>query len=280
MIKGAFKTYQKILAGEGIGRVPLVAGTVRGLATVTGMAALGRWMLMRRPVDMGGFQLYLDPRSTSAPLLGKGFNKKEAAYARACLEPGDLAVDVGANIGFFAALFGTLVGPDGRVFAFEPVPANLSILARNISLNNLNNVVIEPSACGEANAAGAMQVEGNLSTARMETQAEDTNGGSSDISVVTIDSVLAADPRPVRFMKIDIEGFELFALRGAEATLARSPDIELLVEYSESAFAQFGYTGADLIAHLGERGFHAIDLRRGEPFEPRDGTVNVLFKRN
>ena len=264
MIKGAFKTYQKILAGEGIGRVPLVAGTVRGLATVTGMAALGRWMLMRRPVDMGGFQLYLDPRSTSAPLLGKGFNKKEAAYARACLEPGDLAVDVGANIGFFAAL----------------VPANLSILARNISLNNLSNVVIEPLACGEANAAGAMQVEGNLSTARMETQAEDTNGGSSDISVVTIDSVLAADPRAVRFMKIDIEGFELFALRGAEVTLARSPDIELLVEYSESAFAQFGYTGADLIAHLGERGFHAIDLRRGEPFEPRDGTVNVLFKRN
>jgi hypothetical protein len=77
-------------------------------------------MLMRRPVDMGGFRSYLDPRSTSAPLLGKGFNKKEAAYARACLKPGDVAVDVGANIGFFTALFGTLVGPAGRVFAFEP----------------------------------------------------------------------------------------------------------------------------------------------------------------
>ncbi|MEP4379631.1 MAG: FkbM family methyltransferase [Alphaproteobacteria bacterium] len=279
MIKRAFKTYQSILAGEGIGRVPFVAATVRGLAAVTGMAALGRWVLMRRPVDMGGFQLYLDPRSTSAPLLGKGFNKKEAAYARTCLQPGDMAVDVGANIGFFAALFGTLVGPDGKVFAFEPVPANIAILKRNIGLNNLDNVVIEPSACGETNAVAAMQVEGNLSTARMETRGENTDGGSSGIAVVTIDSVLAGDPRPVRFMKIDIEGFELFALRGADETLARSPDIELLVEYSESAFAQFGYSGADLIAHLAEHGFHAIDLRRGEPFTPRDGTVNVLFKR-
>jgi len=84
----------------------------------------------------------------------------------------------------------------------------------------------------------------------------------------------------VRFMKIDIEGFELFALRGAEETLARSPDIELLVEYSETAFAQFGYTGADLLAFFEARGFYATDLRRDTPFEPQDGTVNVLFKRS
>lgn len=80
-------------------------------------------------------------------------------------------------------------------------------------------------------------------------------------------------------MKIDIEGFELFALRGAEETLARSKDIELLVEYSDSAFRRYGYSGPELIEYLRTLGFSAFDLRRNIPFEHRDGTVNVLFKR-
>jgi hypothetical protein len=93
-IKTAFRAYQRILTGKGIGRYPFVVGGVRGLASVT---TIGRWVQNWWPVDMSGFQLCLNPCFTSERQLGKGFDKKkEAAYARAYLKPGDLAVNVDA----------------------------------------------------------------------------------------------------------------------------------------------------------------------------------------
>lgn len=191
MIKRAFRTYQKILAGERVGAYLFLADFIRAVVTMSDAVALGRWILMRRPVDFGDFKLFMDPGSTSAPLLGKGFNKKESAYARDRLKPGDVAVDVGANIGFFCILFATLVGPRGKVVAFEPLPENVSILTRNTGLNNLTNVTIVPAACGESCQQSAMQVGGNFSIASMV--ADDENGADSESTrVVTIDSLLAS----------------------------------------------------------------------------------------
>ncbi len=272
MIRFTFRAYQDILAGRGIGRLPGVPALTRAVASATGANALGRWAVMRSPVSFEGFRLYLDPRSTSAPLSGKGFNRKEAEYVRGALQPGDVAVDVGANIGFFSVLFGTLVGPEGSVVAFEPVPENLSVLKRNLSLNALGNVAIVEAACGRTNGVTAMQMGRNFSTARMA-------GEGRSVSLTTIDSVMSAEARPVRFMKIDIEGAELFALEGSIETIARSPDIELILEYNESAFLHYGYTGANVLDFMASRGFRSTDVRSGQPFAGSAGTTNLLFSR-
>ncbi|HEY0707108.1 MAG TPA: FkbM family methyltransferase, partial [Polyangia bacterium] len=64
------------------------------------------------------------------------------------LKPGDIAIDVGANIGTHTIFFGQRVGPQGRVFAFEPQGMAFRWLAANVALNHLDNVVLFPMAAG------------------------------------------------------------------------------------------------------------------------------------
>src|SRR5262249_33960355 len=67
---------------------------------------------------------------------------------RAAVEPGDVVFDVGANIGFFSTLLSQLVGPSGRVLAFEPEPENLALLRANLAANGGHNVTVVPCAAG------------------------------------------------------------------------------------------------------------------------------------
>lgn len=67
------------------------------------------------------------------------------------VKEGDVVIDLGANIGYFALLAAKLVGPTGKVFAFEPEPQNFSYLKKNVELNNYTNVMIEQKAVSNYN---------------------------------------------------------------------------------------------------------------------------------
>jgi len=146
------------------------------------------------------------------------------------LRVGAVAFDVGANAGFFTLLASKLAGSAGHVYAFEPLPRNLYYLERHVRLNGRTNITVE-----------ALAITATSGDAQFRTAHHPSMGGlrdDGDLQVVTasLDDLLAAGriPRP-DFIKMDIEGAEGDALRGAAGLLSRGP---LTIVLSTHGYAQ------------------------------------------
>jgi FkbM family methyltransferase len=164
-------------------------------------------------------------------LMSGGFERAETEFAIEQARPGTVAIDVGANVGMFTVPLALAVGPSGRVLTIEPSPENVERLERNLELNSLENVVVEPIAVGDKAGRLVLQLAsdpGFHSTAEIaESRAVDEG---LTVRAETLDEVwLRAHAPAVSFIKIDTEGSEDAVLRGAEQILAACHPV-LLVE--------------------------------------------------
>lgn len=174
------------------------------------------------------------------------------------IKPGDLVLDIGANVGHYTKRFSELVGPQGRVIAFEPVPTTFSILSANVQLFAYPNTTLLNAA-----VSNKLDVVG-ISMPKFSTgltnyyQAHISNRADSALTVLTmsIDS-LCIDQR-IALVKIDTEGHEAFVLDGMRKSIAASYPV-LIVETSSSK----------VIADIAAMGYDAKKLQ---------GSPNVLFQ--
>lgn len=146
------------------------------------------------------------------------------------IRPGDVVLDIGANVGFFTLLSSKLVGPDGHVYAFEPFPRNVYYLERHVRLNDVTNVTVQSLAIAATTGNARFGDGENASQARLSVIGELT------VRTASLDDLLADGriPRP-DFIKMDIEGAEGDALRGAAGLLSRGP---LTIVLSTHGYAQ------------------------------------------
>jgi FkbM family methyltransferase len=146
----------------------------------------------------------------------------ELMVSRTLIKPGDVVVDIGANIGYYALLEARIVGPSGQVLAIEPVAANHAILRQNIAANRFENIRTYNLAVGDYNGIGQMLLSDHSNWSRL-TQASipDATRGHQDVEVVTLDAFLVDKPRPA-LVRMDVEGYELNILRGMQETMAQA----------------------------------------------------------
>jgi FkbM family methyltransferase len=174
------------------------------------------------------------------------------------LRSGDVFVDCGANIGFYALRAAQRVGPEGVVIAVEPVASTAAQLARNATLNGATNISIIEAAVGAQRGGKAKFVAPPHSFARaMVIDAAPTSSQQplqelGDVDVMTLDEVCAPHSS-IRVLKLDVEGAELAALHGAgdalrkvhTIVLERNRDAEEIMKLvTESGFAveEAGFT--------------------------------------
>jgi FkbM family methyltransferase len=145
------------------------------------------------------------------------YSEGEIALFAQLLRPGDVAVDVGANIGALTVAMARLVQPGGAVVAFEPQRPLFDILCANLRHNGLGHVTAYRRAVGSA--AGMIRVP-PLDYAQPENFGGVALGGArgEEVNVVTLDSL--ALPR-LRLIKVDVEGMEFDVLSGARTTIRR-----------------------------------------------------------
>ena len=134
------------------------------------------------------------------------------------VRPGMTVYDVGANKGQMALLFASLVGPTGRVVAFEPAPAEFSSLTRNLDLNGLSHVRPVQAAAADAEGELAFSYAPDHPTQGKLVDVELTYAPLSDDTITVraccLDGVLDDEPPP-NVVKVDVEGAAAAVLRGA-----------------------------------------------------------------
>lgn len=144
------------------------------------------------------------------------------------LRPRHVFVDAGANVGFFTLLASALVGPQGRVVAFEPHPVTRAALANNVKLNKMKNVTISEFALSDSQEVMDLYLEneGGLGSSSLRPPPVEYRNGNVQVNTDTLDNQLAhLGIEKVDMIKIDIEGAELAALRGAVETLRGHPAV-------------------------------------------------------
>lgn len=163
------------------------------------------------------------------------------------LRPGNIVVDLGANVGLLTLVAAKIVGNAGMVYSFEPCPKIYGYLKGNTRHNQALNVKIYNVALG--NYDGAAMFSNNA--------ADDGNhiifdGAGVKVPVNRLDTFLP-EAITVHLLKIDVEGFEKFVLEGACRVLASTRCIYF--ESSSSLYARYGYTCRDVFRMLKGEGF-------------------------
>jgi FkbM family methyltransferase len=160
----------------------------------------------------------------------------DLAIAIQLLEPGNTAVDVGANFGLYTRFFSEAVGAGGRVFAIEPIPATFNVLQSNIKRLNLLNVTAIQAASSDCTRTVTMivpRINGADNFYRAHISAEEAPLGTHRVSVRTakLDELVPPDVL-VALLKVDVEGHELACIRGA-LEIIKKCEPALLIEVTE-----------------------------------------------
>lgn len=155
---------------------------------------------------------------------------------RQTLRLGDTVIDVGANCGVVSLVAADLVGTQGKVHAFEPQPGVAELLARSARLNSYSQLDVHEVGLSEADAELELHVPiGHLGGASLNRV--DGPGTSLAVKVRHASTVLSElDPRPVRLLKVDIEGHEAEFLRGARDFLRAHPPEVILFESNDALY--------------------------------------------
>lgn len=196
------RTLLKLIPKRAI--LPIVQGPLRGYKWVVRSGVFGYW-------------------------LGSYEAEKQKAFTFFVRE-GDVVYDLGAHVGFYSLLASKLVGNKGSVFSFEPFPQNVSYLKKHIALNNIKNIIVLEKGISFEDCRGAFDSPGSSAAGRIN----DKKSSGLSIEIASIDSLLERkEIAPPNVIKMDIEGGEYNALRGAEKTLKKYDPVIVFATHSQ-----------------------------------------------
>jgi FkbM family methyltransferase len=200
-------------------------------------------------------------------------DRAERQLLRKILFRGAVVVDAGANIGIYSQFLSRCVGRTGVVHSFEPSPENFDRLQS--ATRNLANVRLSRAAVGECSGRSKLYVSDKLNVDHRTYMAEGDSRDAVPIDILALDDYFKPGER-VDLIKMDIQGYELHALRGATRVLKENPDINLLLEFWPSGLEQAGVHWEELVQVLQGFDMELALVRTSEliPFNARDVRID------
>lgn len=221
--------------------------------------------MTRQFVPHLGWMEYPDGDDVAQFLAEGWFEYAEQAFCWLFLRPGDTVVDCGAHAGLYTRLASMATGPNGRVIAVEPTAAMADLTEQNVPEGAAAAVV--RAAVGAARGVARMAaVESGRSAyaSVMPTGADSPSEAATlEVDCITLDELAEREGlERIAFLKLDIEGAESAALRGAAGLIAAGRVDVLMVEFDEKILAEIGSSTAELAGQLTDMG---LGLYRFDP---------------
>jgi FkbM family methyltransferase len=174
-------------------------------------------------------------------------DRAERQLLKRILSAGDVVVDAGANIGIYSQFLARCVGATGIVHSFEPSPENFKRLES--AVRRYTNVRVSNAAVGERSGRSKLYVSDKLNVDHRTYPIEGDSRSAVPIDIIALDDYFKPGER-VDLIKMDIQGYELHALRGASRVLADNPDLKLLFELWPYGLKQAGSKWVELLDTL------------------------------
>jgi FkbM family methyltransferase len=174
-------------------------------------------------------------------------DRAERELLRKILFQGAVVADVGANIGIYTQFLSGCVGPTGLVHSFEPSSDNFRRLSA--AARGLRNVRLTQAVVGERSGECKLYVSDKLNVDHRAYKADGDSRRAIPTDMVALDDYFKPGQH-VDLIKMDIQGYELHALRGAQRVLQENPDINLLLEFWPAGLEQAGVGWEGLVELL------------------------------
>jgi FkbM family methyltransferase len=208
---------------------------------------------------------------------------------RNLLKSGDTFVDLGANIGYYSMLACRLVGQTGQVLSFEPEPRNFKYLSRNKELNSYSQMtpvhravsdkkdVVKLFVCPYDTGHHTIKQSEGITSYETKAVYDKDKIMYVEVETVTLDSYLVgAGISNVDLIKMDVEGAELFALKGMRETIKRNPGLKMIVEFFPILIEKMGSSPAEFLTTLVAHGFRVQEIE--DDYDARDHAENAQLR--
>lgn len=209
----------------------------------------------------GRFQVFADQNDPviGAPVLDNCYEPAVTKLVEELLAPGDTFLDVGANIGYFSLLASSIVGQDGKVYAIEPNDLNVKLMESSIRSNGFENISV--MQVGASEAISTLMLHSNVGNGTTSAVGQRDLFSSRTVAGIPIDNLLAGRKKPVKLIKIDVEGFEYRALRGGE-TLLDQDKPSIIFEFAAGGID--GIDGPGFLRWLAAKGYSFSHISENE----------------
>lgn len=193
----------------------------------------------------------------------------------AVLQPGDTFIDGGANVGMMAIAAASRVGASGRVIALEPATLTRKALTRNVALGGHTNVTVLPQALGDRAGTRPFVIMDQHPEFSSFCPEHPEDGTLTTVEVCTLDDLVTTQAlHHVRLVKLDLEGAEVAALRGAHRLLAQG-EAAFIVENEPAHLRRQGVDTDDLYSLFGKYDYAPHPLRNPNVFFSRSRPSDV-----
>jgi FkbM family methyltransferase len=200
------------------------------------------------------------------------YEPDESIFINSTLRPGMIALDIGANVGVHTLRMAACVGPSGAVWAVEPYAPFVDRLHKNLAINGFSNVTVLQAALSDVEGTAVLYVNAPRNPNRNATLIPDP--GNTDVighavPLARLDLVWHATMgrRHIDFVKIDIEGYELPALRAGSAMLRTCRPV-VLSEFSGYYASKLGYSWSDILRFFEDCEYRVRWMDRTPATEP------------
>lgn len=205
-------------------------------------------------IKLGNF-LYRNFFTVYKPLYFQ-FKKSQDAFEilllKQLIKEGDVVIDIGANIGFYARIISGLVGEKGSVHCFEPDLKNFEHLEKEAG--GLLNTKLNQNAVSSSTGVLRFYTSPNLNVDHRTYEPEHYES-VTEVKAVAIDDYLKSFGKKVDFIKMDIQGFEWQALQGMKDCLQNNPDLKMISEFWPYGLRKSGSSLLDYFNALQSFGF-------------------------
>jgi len=236
--------------------------------------------LMRSRSRVFGHEMFLDPSDSivSPFLLRDGyFEPYETALIASQIRPGDVVLDIGANIGYYTLILARLVGETGRVYAFEPDPTNFELLKKNVRANGYQNVVYIKKAVSDRSGPLSLYLcPDNKGDHRIYDSRDDR--ASITVEAVTLDEHFADFQGQINFIKMDIQGAEGRAIKGMLRLLDCHRETSMITEFWPAGLHRSGVPAQVYLSDLERLGFQLFRIDEDEETTELTSREELLAK--
>lgn len=208
-------------------------------------------------------------------MLTRSYDIELCDVMRRTLRPGDTAIDVGANVGYITAIAASLVGPSGEVHSFEPLSECFARLERTRELNSDHKILCNRVALGDREGMLPIAFDPNGDSRNATLVPGYSRPRCDEVRVTRLDAYISefvGSPGRIRFIKIDVEGFEFSVLKGMEGLLSTDVQPDIVVEIKPWEITKLGATMKDFRDYMQRYHYEAYDMRRGR------GPIDLLAK--